>query len=182
MWKANTSALVVDALKLDREKGQLIRRTLRERVQELCKQLAPFTKSKYEEFEDQMFDIIIEALDLDQLFSKQVADIHWDFGAADPGGFNEADMELQQGEKRTIDGQKVQLVVAPGLFKLGRSTGEGYEIQSILLRKTVSCELITTNNPGESHRAPLPPRDPSKPAALSRGFLTTAKEPNTERP
>ena len=92
MWKANTSALVVDALKLDREKGQLIRRTLRERVQELCKQLAPFTKSKYEEFEDQMFDIIIEALDLDQLFSKQVADILWDFGAADPGGFNEADM------------------------------------------------------------------------------------------
>ena len=146
----------MDALKLDREEAQDMSGTLKERAQDLCAQLAPLTKSKYGRFRAQIFDIIKEALDLDQLLSKQVAEICWTFGADEPGGFNEASMELQQAEKRAVDGQQVQLVVAPGLIKRGRSTGEDYETTSILLRTTVSCEPITTDNPGESHNPPLP--------------------------
>lgn len=181
MWKANTSALLVDALKFDREKGEGMSRRLQDKAQDLCTQLAPLTKSKYEGFVAQVFDIIKEALDLDQLFSKQVADLYWTGGGDEPRRFNEELMELQQGEKRTVDGQRVQLVVAPGLIKRGRSTGEDYEMESILLRITVSCELITVDNPGESHKPALPPRDSSKPGAKLRGFFTTTKEPKTER-
>lgn len=102
----------------------------------------------------QIFAIIKEALDLDQLFSKQVADICWILGDDGPRRFNETSMELQQAEKRAVEGQEVQFFVAPGLIKRGRSTGEDYETTSILLRTTVSCELIITDNPGESHKPP----------------------------
>ena len=163
MWKASTSALLVDALKSDREKGQGMSPMLRDKVQDLCTQLGPLTKSKYEDFATQILDIVDEALDLDQLFSKQVADIDWTMGADNHASFNEASMELQFGERRSVNGQKVQLVVAPGLVKLSRSTWGNYAIESILLRMTVSCELITTNNTGESHK---PPRDSSKPGAV----------------
>ena len=146
----------MDVLKLDREEGQDISRRLREEALGLCAQLAPLTKSKSGILKAQIFAIIKEALDLDQLFSKQVADICWTFGADEHRRFNEASMELQQAEKRAVDGQEVQFVVAPGLIKRGRSTGEDYEITSILLRTTVSCELITTDNQGESQKAPLP--------------------------
>ena len=170
MWKANTSALLVDALKIDQEKGQGVSQKLQEGIKDLCTQLAPLTKSKYEEFAPQISDIINEALDLDQLFSKQVAEIYWTMGTDEPGTFREASMELQLGEKRIVDGQKVQLVVAPGLIKRGRSTGENYEKKSMLLKMTVSCELITADKPA------LPPRDSSKPGAKFRGLFTT-KEP-----
>ena len=181
MWKGNTSALLVDALKHDEEKGQRMSRKLQENVKDLCSQLAPLTKSKYEGFETQFYDIIYEALDLDQLFSKQVADIKWTMRADEPESFNEAFMELQQGEKRTVDGQRVQLVVAPGLIKRGRSTGEHYELESILLKLTVSCELITADSGGHSHKPPLPPTDSSKPGAKLRGLFTTTKDPKPER-
>ena len=39
-------------------------------VQDLCTQLAPLTKLKYEGFATQVSHIINEAIDLDQLFSK----------------------------------------------------------------------------------------------------------------
>lgn len=149
----------MDALKVDREEGQYVSGRLKERAQDLCAQLAPLTKSKHESFKAQIFAIIEEALDLDQLFSKQVADVCWTFGADEARRFNEASMELQQAEKRAVDGQEVQFVVAPGLIKRGRSTGEDYEMTSILLRTTVSCELITTDNAGESHKPPLPKRN-----------------------
>ena len=163
MWKANTSALLVDALKLDQGEGHDGSRKLRDKVHDLCMQLAPLTKSKYDGFETQISGIIDEALDLDQLLSKQVAEIYWTLGEDEPARFNEAIMEVQPGEKRTVDGQKVQLVVAPGLIKRGRSTGEDYDIASILLRITVSCELITADKP------PLPPRDSSKLGRLTKG-------------
>ena len=177
MWKANTSALLVDALKRDQKKGQRSSRRIRDDIQDLCTQLAPLTKSKYEGIAAQLTDIIGEALDLDQLLSKQVADIHWILGAHghEPGKFQEDIMELQQGEKRTIDGQKVQLVVAPGLIKRGRSTGEDYEMENLLLRMTVSCEPITADKP------PLPPRDSSKPGTMFRGLFNNTKESKTER-
>lgn len=175
MWKANTSALLVDALNRDQEQGQGMGRKLRDKTQDLCTQLSPLTNSKYEGFAAQLSDIIKEALDLDQLFSKQVAEIYWTMGSDEPGNFHEASMEVQQGEKRTVDGQKVQLVVAPGLIKRGRSTGEDYEMTSMLLRMTVSCELITADKPA------LPPRDSSKPGAKFRGLFNTMKEPKTER-
>ena len=175
MWKANTSTLLVDVLKLDREEGQGISGRLKERAQGLCAQLAPLTKSRYENFTVQIFDIIKEALDLDQLFSKQVAQICWNFGADGTRRFNEASMELQQAEKRAVDGQEVQLVVAPGLIKRGRSTGEDYDITSILLRITVSCELITTDNPGENYKPPLPKKSVIARLGNSLGSLSHNK-------
>ena len=146
----------MNALELDREEGQDMSGTLTERAQDFCAQLAPLPKSKRESFTAQILDITREALDLDQLLSKQVADIYWTVSVDGPKGFTEASMEIQQAEKRAVEGQQVQLVVAPGLIKRGRSTGEDYEMTNILLKTTVSCEPITTDNPGESHKSSLP--------------------------
>ena len=169
MWKANTSGLLIDALKLDQEKGQGMSRKLRHRTQDLCTQLSPLTTSEYKGFATQLSDIISEALDLDQLFSKQVADMYWHMGADDPGKFTEASMEMQQGEKHAVDGQKVQMVVAPGLIKRGRSTGDNYETESMLLKMTVSCEVIAAD------KTSLPPRDSSRQGAMLRGLFPQRK-------
>lgn len=96
-------------------------------------------------------------------------------GANEPGTFRGEIMELQPGERRAFEGQKVQLVVAPGLIKRGRSTGEDSEVTNVLLNMTVSCEAIAADKP------PLPPRDSFKPGAMLRGFFSTTKEPKTER-
>ena len=145
-------------MELDRGEGQDISGRLKEGAQGLCAKLAPLTKSKHESLKAQIFAIITQALDLDQLFSKQVADICWTFSVDEPRRFDEASMELQHAERHAVDGQEVHLVVAPGLIKRGRSTGEDYEMTGILLRTTVSCEPITTDNAGESHKTPLPKR------------------------
>lgn len=150
-------------------------RKLREKVQDLCKQLAPITKSKYDTLASQVSDIFKEALELDKLISKQVADIYWTDVTNKPERLDEMSMELQQGEMRTENSQEVQLIVAPGLIKEGKSTGEDYEMKSILLKETVSCELMRDNMPGENHKPPLPPRDSSKPGTFMKIF--TSKEP-----
>ena len=175
MWKANTSALLVDALQPDQEEGQGMTDRLQEKVDGLCAQLAPLTKSKYEGLHAQISDIVTQALDLDQRFSKQVADVYWTVNDDGLGFFNEASMELQHGEKRTVDGQKVQLVVAPGLIKRGRSTGEDYEMISILLKITVSCELLAADNAEGSHKPSSPPRHFSKAGGRMREKLTPKK-------
>ena len=175
MWKANTSALLVNALKTDPEKASCMSRNLREKTKDLCTLLAPLTRSKPEDVGTQISDITNEALDLDQLFSKQVAEIYWTMGTDESDTFREASMELQQGEKRAVEGQKVRLVVAPGLIRRGRSTGENYEMKSMLLRMTVSCELISADKTG------LLARDFSKPAAVLRGLFNIMKELRIER-
>lgn len=171
MWKANTSALLEDALKHDEETEQGISRKLHDIIKDLCWQLGPLTTSKTKRVEEQMFDIIQEALDLDQLFSKQIAQVFWTTADSKGRDFDEELMELQQGEKRTADSQKVQLVVAPGLVKNGRSTGEDYERTNVLLKVTVSYELLTSASPGRSHKPSLPPREFSKAGAKVRNFL-----------
>ena len=140
MWKANTSALLEDALKYDEEREPGMSRKLQENVKKLCLQLAPLTKSNLETISPQMFKIIEEALDLDQLFSKQIAQVFWTTADSKGRDFDEELMELHPGERRTADSQKVQLVVAPGLVKNGRSTGEDYGRTNVLLRIAVSCE------------------------------------------
>ena len=164
MWKASTSALLEDALKHDEETEQGMSRKLHGIIKDLCWQLSPLTISKTTRIEEQMFDIIQEALDLDQLFSKQIAQVFWTTANSTGRDFDEELMELQPGEKRTADSQKVRLVVAPGLVRNGRSTGEDYERTNVLLRITVSCELIESGSPGESYRKT------SKKEANVRGF------------
>ena len=70
MWKVNASTLLVDALELDRGEGQDISGRLKEEAQGLCAKLAPLTKSKHESLKAQIFAVITQTLDLDQLFSK----------------------------------------------------------------------------------------------------------------
>ena len=148
-------------MRSDQEREQHISTELRDHVEDLCTQLAPLTRAKVEEFSVHVSNIITEALELDELFCKQVAEIQWVTGKNGPRAFDEASMELQQGEKRMSGGQEVQLVVAPGLIKRGRSTGEDYEVTNILLKTTVSCELMIADKSGDSHQPPLPPRDSS---------------------
>ena len=168
MWKAITSALLEDALKYDEETEQGMSRKLHEIIKDLWEQLGGLTISKHKRVEEQMSGLIQEALDLDKLFSKQIADISWTRGLYEGDDFDEESMELQQGEKRTVDGQQVQLVVAPALIKKGRSTGEDYGTTNMLLKYTVSCELLTSDRPGGSHKPRRYPGNTPNPGHRSK--------------
>lgn len=157
MWKANTTTLLLDSKKLNQGNGREARRKLNENnLQDICKSLGPFSKSKDRELADQIFSIFNEALNLDKLISKQVAEVVWDFDPRkNSGQFNQDLAELNQGERQTGDNGNVWLVSAPGMIKRGKSTGEDFDVETILLTRELFQEPKTTEHTGESHRTYL---------------------------
>lgn len=141
MWRASTTALLLDAKKLDQRDDHEAHRGLNEKVESICQSLRPFSKSKYKELIDQLFRIVNEALNLDMLISKQVAEVVWDSDLQrNSGQFNQDSMELWRGKKQTGDSGHVWLVSAPGMIKRGKSTGEDFNVENILLKMEVAWE------------------------------------------
>lgn len=138
MWRANTTALLLDAKKLDLRKDHGAHQGLNEKVEGICQSLRPFSKSKDNELIDQLFRIVNEALNLDMLISKQVAEIIWDSDLQRSSGhFDQDSMELWRGEKQTDDSENVWLVSVPGMIKRGKSTSKDFNVEYILLKMEV---------------------------------------------
>ncbi|MCJ1268031.1 hypothetical protein MMC22_007917 [Lobaria immixta] len=141
MWRANTTGLLLDAKKLDPRDDHGAHQGLHEKVEGICQSLRPFSKSKDHELIDQLFRIINEALNLDTLISKQVAEIIWDSDLQRSSEqFDQDSMELWRGEKQTDDSENVWLVSVPGMIKRGKSTGKDFNVEYILLKMEVAWE------------------------------------------
>lgn len=157
MWKANTTTLLLDAIKAKQEDGhEAHRKCVEEIVQNIVEALRSISKSKDKDLRDQISHLIDEALDLDKLINSQVAEVTWLSDIRQNAErFNEDLMETEQGEKKQMeDSEDVVTLVctAPALFKRGKSTGEDFNVENMLLKMTVSCI------PRGSHIPKLSPR------------------------
>lgn len=158
MWKANTTALLLEAFNAKQEdEHEVDRKCVQEVIQDIFESLRSISKSKDKDIlRDQISRLIAEALDLDKLINSQVAEVTWVSDLRQNAGrFNEDLMETEQGEKRQPEDSKtfVTLIcIAPAMIKRGKSTGEDFDVTNMLLKMTVSCI------PRGSHVPKLPPR------------------------
>ncbi|ROW15755.1 hypothetical protein VPNG_02134 [Cytospora leucostoma] len=151
VWRASTTGLVLDLLAtrspsgMDNETSTL-RSLYAERI---SKSVAPFFRSKPDGHLDLLCQIIQEAVDLDQEISRQVARVQWVFEPTStdhPFSFsNQAGaMELEKDEINPPDEDPmVHLVIAPGVKKRGRSTGECFDEEVWLVPMEVTCSKST---------------------------------------
>ena len=156
MWRANTTTLLLDSMKSDQANDhEPHRKWIKDKVLDIYELLRPFSKSKRKDLVDQLSHLVDEALDLDKVISKQVAEVIWDFGLQKGSGqFNQYLMELQQSNQQTSDGGNVLFVSAPGMIKRGKSTGEDFGVANILLEMEASWEPRTIEDVGGSQKLP----------------------------
>ncbi|KAI0543986.1 hypothetical protein F4679DRAFT_566601 [Xylaria curta] len=84
-------------------------------------------KSKYEQYHELLSHIIQKALIMDQEISRQAAWVHWDF--EDQHGHAEIVAGIQQ--------EGLPIVAAPAMVKRGKSSGEGFEEEIVLLEADI---------------------------------------------
>lgn len=157
-WKASTTTLLLESEKLDKSGGHGSHRRPNESKlhDTICKSLSPFSKSKDKDLGDQLFRIFDEALNLDKLISKQAAEVIWLSDSSSRSGRFSQDLvklaELQQDEKQTGDNGNTWLVSAPGMIKRGKSTGEDFDLEILLLKMKIFQEPGNIEQIGESHK------------------------------
>ncbi|KAF8853527.1 hypothetical protein BDZ45DRAFT_598493 [Acephala macrosclerotiorum] len=141
IWKATTNSLLLDTLEL-KEGGSAFNK-LEHRKQivlnNVLETIRPYARKMDDGFQLELSKIMSDAVNLDIEISKQVAIVTWDF---EHGQFDPSSMELGAEESPEAQHQEVQLVVAPGLKKRGKSTGENFKVENTLLLTIVSCEPI----------------------------------------
>ncbi|CAI7638533.1 unnamed protein product [Penicillium discolor] len=142
MWRANTCNLMLDAMELQREEVYDDRPEWVERiVGTVTKLLYPFSREKPATIRDRLQELFEMSIRLDQAISRQVAMVTWDFGAQIPGPFDPTRMVLEGGSQPTGENLVARLVLAPGLLKRGRASGDRFDEITQVLSTVVSCEL-----------------------------------------
>ncbi|KAL8916995.1 MAG: hypothetical protein Q9172_006021 [Xanthocarpia lactea] len=151
-WKANTTALLIDS-----DEHGTHEKTHEKKVREMVQTLRHLTKASERDLENQIFNIVSEALLIDKLISRQVAEVTWQF-------HDDLPPTLGSGQKQAIDSQTVCLVVAPGMSKRGKSTGEDFNTNYVLLGREV-CYKPKPRDGSEGHHGDTTP-----------SFINRAKE------
>ncbi|KAJ8120720.1 hypothetical protein ONZ43_g2643 [Nemania bipapillata] len=147
-WKASTTALLVQAMGLDRNNGHELRlRFAEEKAKKVSSYLRCLSASKTEHLETAIRDIIMEALELDLLISRQIAHVDWISARQmeDTWHFRPDFMEPDGNADRYMN-----LVLAPGLAKSGKSDGEDFGTTVLLLKMQVSCGPVDVRQQGTS--------------------------------
>ncbi|EIT81628.1 hypothetical protein AO1008_02434 [Aspergillus oryzae 100-8] len=133
MWRANTSNLVLDSMIFEGDKAYDDRQQfVTMNVKVLSKYLASLSLSPKDVIEARLQDLFTQSLELDQELNRQVASITWN---------RDTDEELT-----------VRLVLAPGLSRRGRASGDRFDEIVQLLKMEVSCELAVYNEPSRRSR------------------------------
>ncbi|KAI8713424.1 hypothetical protein NCS52_01287100 [Fusarium sp. LHS14.1] len=91
-----------------------------------------------EDLAGELSSIISEAFVLGKEISRQIARIAWTLDL-EQQVFDEDTMELETGDP-VKEPRVVNWVVAPGVIKRGKSTGEGFRHEEMLLKRIVSCD------------------------------------------
>ncbi|KAL2808091.1 hypothetical protein BJX63DRAFT_410501 [Aspergillus granulosus] len=145
-WIASTTALVVDALNTPGKSRSTETRAeaLAIKVRET---IDPFLVIEDGGYEQELNRILDEALKLDKEICRQIARIEWVFPPlAQEIPFDPVSMRLGTGEvaPKSAEPQIVRLVVCPGMKKRGRSTGEDFKVETLLVPMEVSCDPVHT--------------------------------------
>ncbi|KAL3474036.1 hypothetical protein BJX99DRAFT_232293 [Aspergillus californicus] len=136
MWLANTTAMVLDKeTKMETKVKSLV-----DKVREVIDSFITLKDSAYAE---EVNLLVEDAVKLDLEICRQVARIEWVFPT--PGKevvFDSQTMRLGTAEILAKEKQVVHLVVCPAMKKRGKSTGEDFHSESLLVPMEVSCEPI----------------------------------------
>lgn len=114
---------------------------------EIAEEISPFQVVQMGGYEEELSTIIDQALALDKEISGQWSRIHWGMGRNHEAMvFDSNLMELEKGQTLTGTEQEVPLVIplSPAVIKTGKSTGEGFDEQSVILRMEVTFENTLT--------------------------------------
>ncbi|OQE46940.1 hypothetical protein PENCOP_c001G05696 [Penicillium coprophilum] len=140
-WRANTSSMLIHLKSLGENNSQddvhvfATRQSLA-----LNKWLCRFSHSDPEMLHSQLTDLIKQTVRLDQDLSRQVASIRWSFARGSSLEFNPSSMTLPSNYQKPSEALKVRLVLAPGITRRGRSSGDQFDKIVLLLKTEVTCE------------------------------------------
>jgi hypothetical protein len=135
MWKATTSAIMLESMDDDERENQNIATWARELSGSVVDTISPWIQDSTEGIRENLAEIIRSSIILDQKICRQSARVDWLFPPSNsPLSFDPDSMAVD-----AEMGQRVSMVVAPGLKKRGTSTGENFEIESLLLKMEVFC-------------------------------------------
>ncbi|KAL1898238.1 hypothetical protein Sste5346_003644 [Sporothrix stenoceras] len=145
-WRATTAKLVSE------RPGIAVRDNLRNKlVEEICMTIEPYLRAANDgSHAEELHNIINKAIEFDRDTSQQASRLEWIFcrhpgqkDRGEPQRFNPNVMDIQMWEETPTDQSEVLLVVAPGLRKRGRSNGEDYSVETMLLKMDVTCDPVT---------------------------------------
>lgn len=138
MWRASTANFLLETqIPTEADGAQRCRDWSQKKAVEICQQLHPFTDSKHEPLVEQLSAQICEALTLDKRLNRQAATIRWfSLNRNESDRFDPKDMEVYDSYGES---DLVSLVLQPGLYKWGKSTGEDFNRKNGLLKAVVVC-------------------------------------------
>lgn len=140
-WSATTTNLLLGIC--DTEKGSRADQDFQRHKssyleKHITEVIGGFSRSTGSEYTDQLNQILDDALKLDKEVSRQQARVIWTFDLDSPH-FDPETMELENGDAHPKKNPEVLFVVAPSLVKRGKSTGEDFETENMLVKMTVVC-------------------------------------------
>ncbi|GMF74492.1 unnamed protein product [Aspergillus oryzae] len=150
----NTSNLVLDSMIFEGDKAYDDRQQfVTMNVKVLSKYLASLSLSPKDVIEARLQDLFTQSLELDQELNRQVASITWNRDVRLPCPFDPDHMAMEAAESHQTDEElTVRLVLAPGLSRRGRASGDRFDEIVQLLKMEVSCELAVYNEPSRRSR------------------------------
>jgi hypothetical protein len=150
-WRANTSSLLGESMEREGNWYSDNRRTVCDGYTKTIGQvLSRCSTTSPQIIASRLSEIITESLDLDQLFSKQVAYLNWaSFNPTRSAvAFDPEFMDLERGESHCDHAQPIQLVLSPALIKQGKSSGDDFAIRTTLIK------IKVTNKPPPECKKP----------------------------
>jgi len=121
-------------------------------MQRLAKEIlgiiGPFAKvdsgaENYGDFLREMEGVLERAIAMDRDICRQAADVTWRFGPDVPCQFDAATMAVERGEMAPSADSTVIMVIAPAMYKKGRSNGDDLEKpRQLILPMEVTCRPV----------------------------------------
>ncbi|TLD28830.1 hypothetical protein PspLS_03523 [Pyricularia sp. CBS 133598] len=142
-WRAKTSSLMVDMTAAFHKEHKNMREETIRIAGMLRDFLTPLRRPQMKgAFAQELQAIVDQAAALDMEMSRQLAHLQWLYPDCQSGPcpFDEETMVLDRGDDHSTRADKVLLVVAPGLQKCGRWTGEDFDQENVLLKADVTCD------------------------------------------
>ncbi|KAL2826691.1 hypothetical protein BDW59DRAFT_160883 [Aspergillus cavernicola] len=150
MWLSSTTAMILDGGKARGKSRSLttqVETEVKSLVEKVREVIDPFVALKDLGYPQELNRIMEEAIELDTEISRQVARVEWVFPKpAQEVPFDSTIMRLGTAEMlpKEKEKQMVRLVICPAMKKRGKSTGEDFQSESLLVPMEVSCEPAST--------------------------------------
>ncbi|KAK1707740.1 uncharacterized protein BDZ83DRAFT_642692 [Colletotrichum acutatum] len=145
LWSTETTGLILHTI--DAKKESAVRRFIENTVRDIASGIVDAVASliivENDELGSEIERILHEALALDKEVCSQVARVDW-ITYETPMIFDPEQMEWEGEDESGRRDQPVRLVVAPALRKRGKSTGEDFDVDRLLLPMVVS--RLSTGN------------------------------------